>query len=59
MVNLQFNNELSKTEFTSVMTQWNYLKDALKDGVDAPGVNQEKLVKSFNEMIKNGRMTKD
>lgn len=59
MVNLQFNNELSKTEFTSVMTQWNYLKDALKDGVDAPGVNQEKLVKSFNEMIKNGHMTKD
>lgn len=59
MVNLQFNNKLSETEFTSVMTKWNDLKDALKDGVDAPGVNQEKLVESFNEMIKNGHMTKD
>lgn len=44
-----------------IKADWEKLKAQFEGFGDlvAPGVNQEKLITSFNEMIKNGKMTKD
>lgn len=40
-------------------TQWADLKAQMETAIKSPGVDQSDLIKSFNEMIANGKMTKD
>lgn len=44
-----------------IESDWEKLKTMFAEfgDLDAPGVNQEKLITAFNEMIANGKMTKD
>ena len=53
------NLDVDDSALETVNEQWNYLKANMAAGVSAEGVDQSKLIDSFNEMIEAGNMTKD
>lgn len=59
ILNIQVSNDLTDAEFESVLENWNYLKTEMEKSITAGDIDQTDLVNSFNEMIKNGHMTKD